>query len=97
MDGRGHRRREACRPPFVSLRCAALHKRGAARLWFLEGKEGNSNCCSRERIIVAEQTGYRQAADRQCVLEAGFDHYLVKPADFEEVRQILAEVAEKAT
>ena len=31
------------------------------------------------------------------VLEAGFDHYLVKPAAFERVRQIFAEVTEKAT
>ena len=48
-------------------------------------------------IVLVAVTGYRQAADRQRVLEAGFDHYLVKPADFEKVRQILAEVAEKAT
>ena len=44
-------------PPPLLFRSAALRftKGGAARLWFLEGKEGNSNCCSRERIIVAEQ------------------------------------------
>ena len=48
-------------------------------------------------IVLVAVTGYRQAADRQRVLEAGFDHYLVKPADFEKVRQILAEVPEKAT
>jgi CheY-like chemotaxis protein len=48
-------------------------------------------------IVLVAVTGYRQAADRQRALEAGFDHYLVKPADFEKVRQILAEVTEKAT
>jgi len=48
-------------------------------------------------IVLVAVTGYRQAADRQRMLEAGFDHYLVKPADFEKVRQILAEVTEKAT
>ena len=48
-------------------------------------------------IVLVAVTGYRQAADRQRVLEAGFDHYLVKPADFKKVRQILAEVTEKAT
>ena len=48
-------------------------------------------------IVLVAVTGYRQATDRQRVLEAGFDHYLVKPADFEKVRQILAEVTEKAT
>ena len=37
---------------FVALRCAALHKTAPPRLWFLEG---NSNCRSRERIIVAEE------------------------------------------
>jgi len=46
------RRREAWGPPFCSLRCAALTKGGTPRLWF---SEGNSNCRSRERVIVAEQ------------------------------------------
>ncbi len=44
-------------------------------------------------IVLVAVTGYRQAGDRQRALEAGFDHYLVKPAHFEKVRQILAEVA----
>ncbi len=48
-------------------------------------------------IVLVAVTGYRQAADRQRAMEAGFDHYLVKPADFEKVRQILAEVTEKAS
>ena len=48
-------------------------------------------------IVLVAVTGYRQAADRQRMQEAGFDHYLVKPADFEKVRQILAAVTEKAT
>jgi PAS domain S-box-containing protein len=48
-------------------------------------------------IMLVAVTGYRQAADRQRMKEAGFDHYLVKPADFEKLRQILAEVSEKAT
>jgi PAS domain S-box-containing protein len=48
-------------------------------------------------ILLVAVTGYRQATDRQRVLKAGFDHYLVKPADFEKLRQILAEVTEKAT
>ncbi|MGA2254804.1 MAG: ATP-binding protein [Thermoguttaceae bacterium] len=47
------------------------------------------------KIVLVAVTGYRQAADRQRVLEAGFDHYLVKPADFDMVRHILAAVAEK--
>jgi PAS domain S-box-containing protein len=48
-------------------------------------------------IVLVAVTGYRPAEDRQRMQEAGFDHYLVKPADFEKLRQVLAEVAEKAT
>ena len=48
-------------------------------------------------IVLVAMTGYGQAAGRQRMQEAGFDHYLVKPADFEKVRQILASVSEKAT
>jgi PAS domain S-box-containing protein len=48
-------------------------------------------------ILLVAVTGYRQAAGRQRMQEAGFDHYLVKPADFKKVRQILASVSEKAT
>ena len=46
-------------------------------------------------IVLVAMTGYGQAADRQRMQEAGFDHYLIKPADFEKVRQILAAAAEK--
>ena len=48
-------------------------------------------------IVLVAVTGYRPAADRQRMQEAGFDHYLVKPVDFEKVREILAAVTEKAT
>jgi CheY-like chemotaxis protein len=48
-------------------------------------------------IVLVAMTGYGQAKGRQRMQEAGFDHYLVKPADFEKVRQILAAVSEKAT
>ena len=48
-------------------------------------------------IVLVAMTGYGQESDRQRMQEAGFDHYLVKPADFEKVRQILAAVSEKAT
>jgi PAS domain S-box-containing protein len=48
-------------------------------------------------IVLVAVTGYRQAADQQRMQEAGFDHYLVKPVDFEKVRQLLAAVSEKAT
>jgi PAS domain S-box-containing protein len=48
-------------------------------------------------IVLVAVTGYRPETDRQRMQEAGFDHYLVKPADFEKVREILAEVTKKAT
>ena len=48
-------------------------------------------------IVLVAITGYEQTADRQRSQEAGFDHHLVKPADFAKVRQILAAAAEKAT
>jgi PAS domain S-box-containing protein len=36
-------------------------------------------------------TGYGSAADRQRGAEAGFDHYLVKPADLDELARLLRE------
>ena len=38
-------------------------------------------------------TGYGQESDRQRSREAGFDHHLVKPVDFEKLLRILATVA----
>ena len=35
-------------------------------------------------------TGFGQESDRQLVTEAGFDHHLVKPVDFDRVQRILA-------
>jgi PAS domain S-box-containing protein len=43
-------------------------------------------------MTLVALTGYGQAADRQRSREAGFDHHLVKPADFDEVEKILAAV-----
>ncbi len=43
-------------------------------------------------MVLVALTGYGQAADRQRSHEAGFDHHLVKPADFDEVEKILAAV-----
>ena len=44
-------------------------------------------------MVLVALTGYGQAADRQRSHEAGFDHHLVKPADFDEVEKILVAVA----
>ena len=49
----------------------------------------------KDTVLVA-LTGYGRATDRQLSREAGFDHHLVKPADFREVEQILATVAMRA-
>ena len=37
-------------------------------------------------------TGYGQESDRERSREAGFDHHLVKPADFDAVLKILETV-----
>jgi PAS domain S-box-containing protein len=47
-------------------------------------------------IVLVALTGYGEEADRLHSRKAGFDYYLVKPADFEKVLEILAKVAEKA-
>jgi CheY-like chemotaxis protein len=48
-------------------------------------------------IVLVAMTGYGRDTDRQRSLEAGFDHYLVKPVDFGKVQQILATVSAKPT
>ena len=45
------------------------------------------------KLIVA-LTGRTAEEDRQRAREAGFDHYLTKPVDFHELRQLLAQTAE---
>jgi CheY-like chemotaxis protein len=48
----------------------------------------------KDAVLVAS-TGYGRESDRQASVEAGFDYHLVKPAEFSEVRRILATVAQK--
>jgi len=43
-----------------------------------------------DRMVLVAMTGYGQERDRQLAREAGFDHHLVKPADFADVLGILA-------
>ena len=47
-------------------------------------------------VVLVAMTGYGQEADRQRSKEAGFNHHLVKPADFGKLQQILATVSEEA-
>ena len=44
-------------------------------------------------LVLAAMTGYGQDSDKDKSKSAGFDHHLVKPADFEKVQQILATVS----
>jgi CheY-like chemotaxis protein len=48
-----------------------------------------------EGILLVAMTGCGQRGDRERSREAGFDHHLVKPAEFDRVRQILASVDAK--
>ena len=48
-----------------------------------------------EHIELIAMTGYGQDSDRQLSQQAGFDHHLVKPADFDKVLEILATVSAK--
>jgi PAS domain S-box-containing protein len=45
-------------------------------------------------VVLIAMTGYGQPEDRQRSQAVGFDHHLVKPAEFSELRGILASVAE---
>ena len=47
-------------------------------------------------VVLVALTGYHQETNGQRSQEAGFDYYLVKPADFQNVQQILATVSERA-
>ena len=50
-----------------------------------------------QNVILIAMTGYGQQTDRQRSQEAGFDHHLVKPVDFNDLQQILVAVSKKAT
>ena len=44
-----------------------------------------------QNVVLVALTGYGKESDRQRSQEAGFDHYLVKPAEFEKVQTNLGE------
>ena len=48
-------------------------------------------------VVLIALTGYGQESDRQLSLQAGFDHHLVKPANFRTLEKILETVAAKVT
>jgi DNA-binding response OmpR family regulator len=43
-------------------------------------------------VMLIALTGYGQWSDKQTSHEAGFNHHLVKPAEFKEVEAILATI-----
>ena len=48
-------------------------------------------------IVLIAMTGYARDTERQRSQEAGFDHHLVKPVDFDEVEKILAAVSQRTS
>jgi CheY-like chemotaxis protein len=48
-----------------------------------------ANSANRDLILIA-LTGWGQEEDRQRSAAAGFNHHLVKPADIEQLRQLLS-------
>ncbi len=50
-----------------------------------------------QNVVLVAMTGYGQESDRRRSLEAGFNHHLVKPADFDKLQKILATVSEQVT
>ncbi len=46
-------------------------------------------------VILVAMTGYGQDSDRQRSHDSGFDYHLVKPPDFEKLKEILAVASEK--
>jgi CheY-like chemotaxis protein len=41
-------------------------------------------------VVLIAMTGYGRQVDREQSQAAGFDHHLVKPLDFEKLREVLA-------
>ena len=52
---------------------------------------------SLDGVVLIAMTGYGQATDKLRSQVAGFNHHLVKPADFSKVQQVLATVSVKAS
>lgn len=48
-----------------------------------------------DRVVLVALTGWGQDEDRRRVLEAGFDHHLVKPVDLESLQSLLTSLAQQ--
>jgi signal transduction histidine kinase/ActR/RegA family two-component response regulator len=49
-----------------------------------------------KNVVLVAMTGYGQDSNRQRTKEPVFDHYMIKPLDFNKLQGILASVSEKA-
>lgn len=47
-----------------------------------------------QSVVLVALTGYGQDTDRRASLAAGFDHHLVKPAEFKDVDRILSSISQ---
>ncbi|MFN0019919.1 MAG: PAS domain S-box protein [Pirellulaceae bacterium] len=50
-----------------------------------------------QNAVLVALTGYGQETDREISRQAGFNHHMVKPANFDKLQQILANVADQLT
>jgi CheY-like chemotaxis protein len=50
----------------------------------------------KDTVIIA-QTGWGQKRDRELAVEAGFDHYLVKPISLDELTELLSRTGKPQT
>jgi CheY-like chemotaxis protein len=50
-----------------------------------------------QSIMIVAQTAWGQPSDRQHAIEAGFDGHLVKPIDMQQLQEVLAEAAQRAS
>lgn len=73
-----------CRPDAVILDIGLPGMNGFDLAQAIRQKEGGA------RILLVAQTGYGQEGYRRRSREVGIDHYLLKPVDPEELRQLLA-------
>jgi DNA-binding response OmpR family regulator len=49
----------------------------------------------RDKLWIIAVSGYGQESHRRTAQQAGFDRYLVKPVDFDEVREVLNGLPER--
>jgi CheY-like chemotaxis protein len=81
-------RRDRFDAAFLDIGMPAINGYALARLMRQDER-------TRHLLLVAV-TGWGQALDRQLVSDAGFDHHLVKPIEFETAFRLLEDVGRRA-